>query len=148
MCPPNLRSTWNTNPLITNRKKTAHPKHHPQQLNHPIKKLIQSLGKSIYADRWKIRKNMSSSLVLLTSKDHSCAGKLNKLPCFTWNIPKHTTNHNTKTLQWSPHKRIHSKQIIKKQSHIEAYSAAGKIHSCQQTTNRKEYVICLAFPYF
>lgn len=42
-------------------------------------KLIQSLGKSIYADRWKIRKNMSSSLVLLTSKDHSCAGKLNKL---------------------------------------------------------------------
>lgn len=43
-------------------------------------KLIQSLGKSIYADRWKIRKNMSSSLVLLTSKDHSCAGKLNKLP--------------------------------------------------------------------
>ena len=43
--------------------------------------------------------------------------------------PKHTTNHNAKTLQWSPHKRIHSKQIIKKQSHIEAYSAAGKIHS-------------------
>ena len=42
-------------------------------------KLIQSLGKSIYADRWKIRKNMSSSLVLLASKDHSCAGKLNKL---------------------------------------------------------------------
>ena len=30
----------------------------------------------------------------------------------------------------------------------EAYSAAGRIHSYQQTTNRKEYVICLAFPYF
>ena len=53
-------------------------------------KLIQSLGKSIYADRWKIRKNMSSSLVLLTSKDHSCAGKLNKLPGIV-NVRKKTT---------------------------------------------------------
>ena len=29
-------------------------------------KLIQQLGKSIYANRWKIRKNMLSSLVFLT----------------------------------------------------------------------------------
>ena len=31
-------------------------------------KLIQSLGKSIYANRWKIGKNMLSSLVFLTYK--------------------------------------------------------------------------------
>ena len=35
-----------------------------------------------------------------------------------------------------------------RENNTEAYSAAGRIHSCQQTTNRKEYVICLAFPYF
>ena len=32
-------------------------------------KLIQLLGKSIYANRWKIRKNMLSSLVFLTYRD-------------------------------------------------------------------------------
>ena len=34
-----------------------------------ILKLIQQLGKSIYANRWKIRKNMLYSLVFLTYRD-------------------------------------------------------------------------------
>ena len=32
-------------------------------------KLIQPLGKLIYTNRWKIRKNMSSSFAFLTSRD-------------------------------------------------------------------------------
>ena len=36
-------------------------------------------GKNHLHQQAKNKKNMSSSLVLLTSKDHSCAGKLNKL---------------------------------------------------------------------
>jgi len=33
------------------------------------KKLIQPLGKSVYANRWKIRKNMLYNLVFLTYRD-------------------------------------------------------------------------------
>ena len=37
--------------------------------NTDMKKLIQPLGKSVYANRWKIRKNMLSSLSFLTYRD-------------------------------------------------------------------------------
>lgn len=43
------------------------------------RKLIQLLGKSIYDNRRKIRKNMLSSLSFLTYRDQSCLGTLNKL---------------------------------------------------------------------
>ena len=43
-----------------------------------LPKLSQPLGKLIYTNRWKNRKNMSSSLVFITSREQSCLRTLNK----------------------------------------------------------------------
>ena len=45
-----------------------HVKHRSVAMNE-IVKLIQPLGKSVYANRWKIRKNMLYNLVFLTYRD-------------------------------------------------------------------------------
>lgn len=78
-----------------------------------LSKLIQLLGKLIYTNRWKIRKNMSFSLVFLTFRDHSCAEKLNKL--YRWTSG------------------TYSNLFV---GMIEAYPATGKIYLHQQAENQ------------
>ena len=54
-----------------------------------FEQLIQLLGKPIYTNKWKIRKNMASNLPLPTSGNQLCVGKLNRLPDLRYQFHTH-----------------------------------------------------------